>query len=605
MGRLGQNPSSRGYATPTYATTQLTSRETFGGNSKAGLGRHIGMGPFTYSAIVNGSSGHQASFLAGNSFPAAFRAGNLLDIQYPISKTNQLARVGTGTTGGMTRTPADGVNSEQRKEMQERVDKWNKVWPAMPIRDTPNECCKNIPNCECATTSSISVFQTSAQLQQAVNLWFSNETQAIAQYGDISTWDVSLIQDMSSLFSNTALGDTTTGDITSWDTSNVTDMNSMFNAASQFNQPLNNWDVSNVINMNSMFNAASQFNQDISNWDVSNVTNMNSMFNAASGMDNQNWTNSAGYVTWIITLDSILVNHPSNVANFYYNSTTQLGENYLATGQPSDAWPQLYTSGFQFTSKSQLQTAIQDWFNTPVSAQATYGMMASWDVSLITDMSQLFQNNADIKTPNTGYISHWDVSNVKDMSNMFYAANDFNQPLNYWDISNVTNMNLMFYGTHFNQDISSWNTSNVADMGAMFANAPFNYPINTSGNSWNVSNVTNMGSMFLSTPFNQDISQWDTSNVQNMPGMFYRSAFNQDISNWDVSNVTDMNNMFSEATAMNGQDWSSNFGVTNWTTTLDALSASHVADFYYDTTSGSTNYVSGPTPSDAYPILAV
>ena len=146
MGRLGQNPSSRGYATPTYATTPLTARETFGGTSKAGLGRHIGMGPFTYGAIVNGSGGHQASFLAGNSFPAAFRAGQLLDMKYPISDTNQLARVGTGTTGGMTRTPADGVNLNEREEMQTRVDKWNKVWPAMPQRDTPNGCCKSIPH---------------------------------------------------------------------------------------------------------------------------------------------------------------------------------------------------------------------------------------------------------------------------------------------------------------------------------------------------------------------------------------------------------------------------------------------------------------------------
>ena len=35
MGRLG-NPSSRGYATPTYSTTQITARETFGGPAKAG-----------------------------------------------------------------------------------------------------------------------------------------------------------------------------------------------------------------------------------------------------------------------------------------------------------------------------------------------------------------------------------------------------------------------------------------------------------------------------------------------------------------------------------------------------------------------------------------
>ena len=149
MGRLGQNPSSRGYATPTYATTRLTARETFGGTSKAGLGRHIGMGTFTYSAIVNGSSGHKAPPLAGNSFLAAYRAGYMASPEYPINKTNQLSRVGAGTTGGMTQTPADGVNLEQRKMMQTRVDKWNKVWPAMPIRDTPNNCCKSVPDCKC------------------------------------------------------------------------------------------------------------------------------------------------------------------------------------------------------------------------------------------------------------------------------------------------------------------------------------------------------------------------------------------------------------------------------------------------------------------------
>lgn len=157
MGRLGNNPSSRAYATPTYATTNITSRETFGGNSKAGLGRHIGMKNFTYSAIVNGSGGHGAPSFAGNSFPAAFKAGRLLDIKYPINQSNQLARIGTGTTGGMTRTPADGINTEQRKTMQMRVDKWNKVWPAMPIRDTPNKCCKSVPDCKCLDENFIIV----------------------------------------------------------------------------------------------------------------------------------------------------------------------------------------------------------------------------------------------------------------------------------------------------------------------------------------------------------------------------------------------------------------------------------------------------------------
>ena len=144
MGRLGNSPSSRGYATPTYSTTQITARETFGGPAKAGLGRHIGMGEWTFGAIVNGSSGrsgHTAPPFAGMNFPKAFYAGRLPYLHYPISKTNQLARVGVGTTGGMTRTPADGVNTEQRKAMKLRVGHWNAFWPARPIRDTPNSCC--------------------------------------------------------------------------------------------------------------------------------------------------------------------------------------------------------------------------------------------------------------------------------------------------------------------------------------------------------------------------------------------------------------------------------------------------------------------------------
>ena len=148
MGRLGNNPSSRGYATPTYSTTQITARETFGGPAKAGLGRHIGMGEWTFGAIVNGSSGrsgHTAPPFAGMNFPAAFQAGRLPTLHYPISKTNQLARIGVGTTGGMTRTPADGVNPEQRKNMQLRTDAWNQFWPARPIRDTPNNCCNVDP----------------------------------------------------------------------------------------------------------------------------------------------------------------------------------------------------------------------------------------------------------------------------------------------------------------------------------------------------------------------------------------------------------------------------------------------------------------------------
>ena len=41
--------------------------------------------------------------------------------------------------------------------------------------------------------------QTKADLQTAVNLWVSDEASALSQYGDINTWDVSLVTDMESL----------------------------------------------------------------------------------------------------------------------------------------------------------------------------------------------------------------------------------------------------------------------------------------------------------------------------------------------------------------------------------------------------------------------
>ena len=91
--------------------------------------------------VLADRSGHTAPPFAGMNFPKAFHAGRLPYLHYPISKTNQLARVGVGTTGGMTRTPADGVNTEERKAMELRVGHWNAFWPARPIRDTPNNCC--------------------------------------------------------------------------------------------------------------------------------------------------------------------------------------------------------------------------------------------------------------------------------------------------------------------------------------------------------------------------------------------------------------------------------------------------------------------------------
>ena len=45
-----------------------------------------------------------------------------------------------------------------------------------------------------------------------------------------------------------------------------------------FNGDISSWDVSNVTDMSYMFYKCFNFNQDISNWDVSNVKTLNFIF---------------------------------------------------------------------------------------------------------------------------------------------------------------------------------------------------------------------------------------------------------------------------------------------------------------------------------------
>ena len=93
--------------------------------------------------------------------------------------------------------------------------------------------------------------------------------------GDISKWNVSKVEDMSSMFFQSQFN----GDISQWDVSNVTSMFAMFNG-SCFNGDISQWDVSNVTIMWGMF-ARSQFNGDISKWDVSKVQDMTYTFSSS------------------------------------------------------------------------------------------------------------------------------------------------------------------------------------------------------------------------------------------------------------------------------------------------------------------------------------
>ena len=92
----------------------------------------------------------------------------------------------------------------------------------------------------------------------AVNLWFSDNAQALLDYGPISDWNTTACIYMGWLFYN----------------------------RSSFNEDISRWNTSNVIQMTSMFRNSSAFNQNIRGWDTLSVPvdNYSNMFNEATKM---------------------------------------------------------------------------------------------------------------------------------------------------------------------------------------------------------------------------------------------------------------------------------------------------------------------------------
>jgi len=199
-----------------------------------------------------------------------------------------------------------------------------------------------------------------------------------------------------------------------------------------------------------------------------------------------------------------------------------------------------------FSTRQQLNTAVTAWCSDSAAATAQYGDINTWDVSAITDMSNLFAGKSTFNSN----ISSWNVSNVTNMDSMFYYAQAFNQPVNSWNVSNVTNMSYMFFSANaFNQPLNSWNMSHVVDLHNIFDSAfAFNQPIN----SWNVSQVTNMSGVFsAAVAFNQPINSWNVGQATNLSYMFFQATgFNQPLTAWNVSSTANITGMFYGAGSM-------------------------------------------------------
>ena len=89
------------------------------------------------------------------------------------------------------------------------------------------------------------------------------------------------------------------------------------------------------------------------------------------------------------------------------------------------------------------------------SMSGTYGDMPDWDTSRVTDMSNLFNGNTFIISPD---LSAWDTSLVTTMDNMFDGAIKFIGDVTSWNTSSLTTSANMYSGaTDF---LAGWTSAN-------------------------------------------------------------------------------------------------------------------------------------------------
>eukprot|EP00977_Amphora_coffeiformis_P003598 scaffold703_cov168-Amphora_coffeaeformis.AAC.1 len=108
------------------------------------------------------------------------------------------------------------------------------------------------------------------------------------------------------------------------------------------------------------------------------------------------------------------------------------------------------------------------------SVESPYGSIEDWDVSRISDFSQLFDalDRNPMAARFNADISGWDMSAATSTFAMFRSAAAFNQDLSSWDVSRVRDFSYTFTGAaSFNQDLSSWPVGDALTIQSMFESA--------------------------------------------------------------------------------------------------------------------------------------
>ena len=336
-------------------------------------------------------------------------------------------------------------------------------------------------------------------------LYFAGGPGATALAG----WDTSRVTSFRSMFNQNSNG-LATQDISGWDTSKATSILGMFLMAQDFNSDIGKWDTSKVTTMEKTFEQASLFNSDISRWDTSKVTDCVTMFVGATAFNQE--------LGWCFAF--------AQPASFAAGSGCAVsgGDDCGVAFRPDGDCP-CVTPPHQFDPGVDLKNAVALWLEIGADeACQEYGPIEDWDVSKVTDMSELFCASGCVTNNDLG-------------------AASFDADLGKWDTGRVTTMESMFQGAAaFDANIGGWNTAKVTTMNAMFQDASaFNLGQTSTPDSvaepwfWDISSVNSMSHMFAgASAFNQDLSEWVVPSsidaATGIAGLFAgATAFNQEL----------------------------------------------------------------------------
>jgi hypothetical protein len=278
---------------------------------------------------------------------------------------------------------------------------------------------------------------------------------------------------------------------------------SMFQAASVFNQPLNNWNMSLCTNTSNMFAFATAFNSSLAGWNLSNNTNMASMFQQATAFNQpiNDWT----------------LNTTSNF------TTVSMFESATAFNQPLNLWNMNRCTNAQ---------------RMMLSASSFNSSLAGWNLSSCTNFTFMLST-----TPFNQPINDWTLSTTSYFitTQMFFLSSAFNQPLNNWNMSRCTHAGSMFSSaSSFNSSLAGWNLSACNNLNSMFSSTSFNQPIN----DWTMPTVGfEMQNLLIRTPFDQSLSNWNlrfctaANNILSNNTNFTTTSYDSTLIGWNNSRI--------------------------------------------------------------------